>query len=136
MARATGSTFDFMWYSVSIEDELNSVEMTMDVDLQEVTAAADAAPEFVEGKANGSISIAGSADLAANQGDAKLFGAIGAGEQAFIWSPAGGAAGTNNPNYTGNAYVKTYRLRSSVKEALNYSATLQVNGAVNRGVGA
>ena len=132
MARIAGNDANFSFNSVSIEDELNSIEMSVDNNLTEVTAFADTGPEFVEGLANSVFNIAGAADFASGQGDATIFGQIGSGEAAYVFQPTGAAAGASDPNYTGNALVRSYTVRCEVGGAATYSAVLQVNGANTR----
>lgn len=134
MARLAAKDANFSFNSVAIEDELNSIDMTVDVNLPEVTAFADSAAEFVEGLPNSKFSIAGAADFAASQGDATLFGQIGSGEAAYDYDPTGTSVGASNPHYTGNGLVSSYKLSSRVGEAATYSAELQVNGANSRDV--
>lgn len=134
MGRIAGNDANFSFATVSIEDELNSITMTVDNNLPEVTAFADIGAEFVEGLMNGKFSIAGSCDFAAAQGDATIFGSIGAGEKAHIYQPDGVAAAADHPNYTGNSFVKSYSITTSVGEAAKYTAELQVNGPVFRTV--
>tara|TARA_Y100000310_G_C20199300_1_gene586117 strand:- start:183 stop:590 length:408 start_codon:yes stop_codon:yes gene_type:complete len=132
MARLAGNVANFSFNSVAIEDELNSIEMSVDVNLPEVTAFGDSAQEFVEGLYGAAFRISGSADFAASQGDATIFGQIGSGEAAFIFQPTGSAAGGSDPNYTGNALVRRYTVRCDVGDAAKYDAELLVNGALTR----
>jgi|TARA_Y100000310_G_scaffold2728_1_gene3540 hypothetical protein len=134
MARIAGKNADFSYNSVAIEDELNTLEMSVDNNLPEVTAFGDDGAEFVEGLPNSSFSLSGSADFAASQGDATIFTQIGSGEAAYIYQPTGGAAGANDPNYTGNALVSNYTITSDVSGSASYSATLQANGKPTRAV--
>ena len=134
MARIPGKDANFSYNSVAIEDELNSIEMAVDVNLPEVTAFGDAAAEFVEGLPNSKFSLSGSADLAASQGDATIFGQIGSGEAAVVSDPTGTSVGASNPHYTGNALVASYRLRTEVGGPVTYDAELQVNGVLTRAV--
>lgn len=133
MARIAGKNANFS-FVVAIEDELASVDLAVDVNLPEVTAFADTAQEFVEGKYGSSIALAGAADLAAAKADASLFGQIGSGEAAFVFDPTGAGPNTNNPTYNGMALVKSYRLRAEVGGAVTFDATLQVSGALERDV--
>ena len=134
MAREAAKSANFSYNSVAIEDELNSIEMSVDVELPDVTAFADTGHEFVEGNYDSRFSVGGAADFAASQGDATIFGQIGSGEAAFVFQPTGSAAAANDPNYTGNALVKSYRISAQVGGAVNYNADLQVNGALARAV--
>ena len=132
MARISGKTANFSFESVDLEDELNSMEMSVDVNLPEVTTFGDVAGTFVEGLPTGQFSLSGFFDGASAQGDATIFGQIGGDEGAFIFQPTGASPGTNDPNYTGNAFVKSYRIRAEVAGAVTYDTTLQVTGAITR----
>jgi hypothetical protein len=135
MARIHAKNANFSFDGVSIEDELNSIEMSVDNPLAEVTALADTGAAFVEGGApNSKFSIGGAADFAASQGDATIFGAIGQGDQAVIFQPTGNSPNTNDPNYTANVLVASYKVSCDVGSGVQYSADLQVNGAVTRDV--
>lgn len=134
MARIPGNDTNFSFDSVAIEDELNSIEMTVDNNLPEVTAFGDTAAEFVEGLYNASLTGGGAADFLASQGDATIFGQIGSGEAAFDLDPTGTAVDASHPHYTGNALVKSYRISCEVGGAVTYGVDLQVNGAVSRDV--
>ena len=131
MARIAGRDTNFS-FVVALEDELASVELSVDVNLPEVTAFADLAQEFVEGKYGSSIALAGAADLAAAKADASLFGQIGSGEATFVFDPTGEGPGTDTPTYNGMALVKSYRLRAEVGGAVTFDATLQVSGELER----
>lgn len=134
MARIAGINADFQWDTVWIEDELNSIGLSIDNTLTEVTAFADTGAEFVEGLHNGKFSLAGASDFATAQGDAKIFLAIGAGEKAFNYEPTGSTAGASTPVYNGNAFVSNYSITSVSGGATTYTCDLQVNGAVIRSV--
>lgn len=134
MARIAAKVTNFSYNSVAIEDELNKVDLNIDVNLPEVTAFGDSAPEFVLGLPASKLSLAGAADFAASQGDATIFARIGAGEAAFDLDPTGSAAGASNPHYTGNALVSSYSISCDVAAAATYTAELQVNGVLTRAV--
>ncbi len=134
MSRIPGINANFSWDGLDIEDELNSIAMSVDPTLTEVTAFADLGAEFVEGLMNAKFSLAGACDFAANQGDSKIFGAIGAGEKAHIFQPTGAGAGASDPNYTGNSFVSNYTITCVSGGAATYTCDLQVNGPVVRSV--
>ncbi len=134
MARLAGVNADFSYNSVDLEDELQTIEMSVDNNLAEVTAFADDGAEFVEGLPNSTFSLGGALDPAASQGDATLFGQIGSGEAAYVFQPTGATANTNDPNYTGNALVSNYTISADVAGPVSYSATLQTNGKPTRDV--
>ena len=134
MGRIHGEDTNYTLNSVAIEDELNSIDQEITQDLAEVTAMADVAQEFVEGKYGWTHELAGSADFVAAQGDATLFAMVGTGEVAVGFDPTGAGNGANDPNYDGNAFLERYRLSSRVNAPATYSATLRGNGALTRQV--
>ena len=134
MARQAGKSADFSFNSVAIEDELNNITQTTDVNIVEVTAFGDAAGTFVEGLPTCSYSLSGFFDPAASQGDATLFTRIGSGGATASFETTGAAAGTNAPVYSGTAFVSSYSISSEVGGATTYSADLQVSGALTRAV--
>lgn len=131
MGRIAGNDANFT-FVIAIEDELNSIGLTVDNTLTEVTAFADTGAEFVEGLHNAKLSLAGACDFANAQGDDTIFNKIGAGETAFDFSPTGGAVDADNPHYTGNAFVRSYAITCEVGGAATYTTDLQVNGPVGR----
>ena len=132
--RFHGKDFDFSINSIAIEDELNTVTLNIDPDVQEVTAAADAAKVFVEGKYGWGNSVGGSADLAASQGDATIFALLGAGSKTAVYTPGGGSEGSDNPDYTGSVFLGSYRLTTAVGEPASYTAEFIGSGALVRDV--
>jgi hypothetical protein len=136
MARIHAQSANFTFNSVAIEDELNKIDLSMDVDTPEITAFADTGKAFLAGKYNWSLECSGSADLAASQGDVTIYNAIAAATSyTTIYDPAGGVtAGAGNPLYTGSSFVKKYMLRSGVAEALKYDVTFQGSGLLDRDI--
>ena len=134
MARIHGEDANYTLNSVAIEDELNSIEQTIEQDVAEVTAFADAAKEFVRGKYGWGHEIAGAADFDASQGDETIWGAVGGAEVPLSFDPTGAGAGANDPNYDGNAHLKRYSITASVNAPATYRATLEGNGALSRNV--
>lgn len=132
MARIHGDNADLTINSVALEDELDQIDLEVGQRLAEVTAMADVGEEFVEGKYGWSLEAAGSADFAASQGDATIFGLIGGGEVAAGYEPTGATAGTDDPNYDGNVLLERYRISSRVNQAARYQATFRGNGALTR----
>tara|TARA_R110000787_G_scaffold53795_2_gene125614 strand:- start:625 stop:1032 length:408 start_codon:yes stop_codon:yes gene_type:complete len=134
MARQSGKVIDFAYNSVSIEDELSNLSMSVDVNLPEVTAFGDAASTFVEGLPSTTIDVSGFFDPAASQGDATIYTAIGSGANTALLETTGAAAGTNSPTYSVSAFVSNYTLTSDVGGATTYSASFQGSGANTRAV--
>lgn len=134
MGRLSAKDLDFSINAVALEDELNSAEMAIDVDVPEITAFADSAKTFVEGKYGWSVNVSGSADLAASQGDATIFALLGGGAVTMVNTPGGGSEGSDNPDYTGSVFLSSYRLRSAVDGPVAYDAGFQGSGALTRDV--
>ena len=134
MARLAGKNANFSIGGVSIEDELASIEMSVDVNLPEVTSFGDTGGTFVEGLPTSAFSVSGFADFVAAQGDATIFNQIGAGTAAVIFQPTGNSDNVNDPNYKASVFVKSYRIRAEVAGPVGYDASLQVSGALTRDV--
>ncbi len=134
MARIHGEDANYALDSVTIEDELNSIDQTIEQDISEVTAFADVAKEWVRGKYGWGHEIAGAADFAASQGDETIWGAAGGAEVPLSFDPTGNGAGANDPNYDGNGHLKRYSISASVNAPATYRATLEGNGALARNV--
>lgn len=134
MARLAAKVMNFSFNEVAIEDELSSLECSVDVNLPDITTFGDTWSEFVNAIPTGKISVNGFADFAAAQGDATIFTAISGGEAAFDFDPTGTSVGASNPHYTGNALVKGYKINCDIGGAVQYSAEFQVNGILTRAV--
>ena len=134
MARRHGEDANYALDSVTIDDELNSIEQTIEQDIAEVTALADVAKEWVQGKYGWGQEIGGAADFAASQGDETIWGAAGGVEVPINFDPTGQAAAADHPNYDGNAHLKRYSISSSVDAPATYRATVEGNGALARNV--
>lgn len=135
MARIHGEVADFTLNAVAIEDELNSIDLNIQQDLQEVTAFNDVGQVFVRGKYGWTEDVAGAFDGAAAQGDATLFAMVGAAAAvATDYEPTGADSGTNDPNYGGSVWLKSYKISSKVNGPVTYQASLQGTGALARTV--
>ncbi len=134
MARIHGENVNYTLDSLAIEDELNRVDQEITQVVSEVTAFADTAQEFVEGKYGWTQELSGSLDPAASQGDAKLFSMLGGGEKAVGFDPTGVTADANNPNYDGNVLLERYGISAPVDGPVTYRASLRGNGALARAV--
>ena len=134
MARQHGKVADISFNSVQIEDETNSITMTTDVALSEITSFGDSAGTFVEGLPSSTYSVSGFFDPANAQGDSTIYTRIGSGSATLVFETTGASAGTNAPVYSGSAFVSSYSITSTVGDATTYSADFQVSGANARAV--
>ena len=122
MARGAIGVADFNYNSVVIDDELNSITLTFDVPPADITSFADTYQNVVAGKPSAKIDVAGTWDPAASQGDATIFGELGAAAKAWIFEPDASQA------YNGFAIVTSYSITASVTDAVKYTASFQHNG--------
>jgi hypothetical protein len=122
VARISAKDADFVFNAVAIEDELNSVTLNFAVPEAEITAFADAGQNFLAGKLGTSLEIAGSVDLAASQGDATIFAALGGAALTWDFEPDGATG------YNGYAFPTAYSIVAAVGAPVTYTATLRHNG--------
>tara|TARA_Y100000310_G_scaffold173281_1_gene173465 strand:- start:135 stop:542 length:408 start_codon:yes stop_codon:yes gene_type:complete len=122
MARTHGQNADISFDSVALEDEANSVTMTMDVPEAEITAFADPWGNFLAGKPNATLSIDGAWDPAGGAGDITIFGELGQEAEEYDFEPDG------STGYNGFAIVSSYSITATVGDAISYSAAFRHNG--------
>ena len=130
MARAIANNADFVFNSVAIEDELNSAQVQFDVPEAEITSFTDAYGNYLAGKPRASLSVEGYADMAAAQGDATIFAALGGAALTWDFEPDG------TTGYNGFAIVTGYTLRAQIDQAISYSASMRHNGTAAAADGA
>lgn len=122
--------------SRNISIYLNSVEFGPSNDVLDTTTYGAVGHTFVTSLTNGTITISGLWDKTASTGsDTVLFGLIGVtggAPRAFIYGPEGSTA--TNVKYTGSVVVQDYSQSAPVADLVTFSATLQVSGAVTKGV--
>lgn len=123
MARLHGKDADFTFNAVALEDELNNIGLTFDVPPAEITAFADAWQNFLAGKPTLSLDVSGTVDIAASQGDATIFAALGGAALAYDYE-ADGSTG-----YNGYGIVTRYQITHPVNGPVAYTATFRHNGA-------
>ena len=101
--------------------------------LNEVTALGDRGARFVPGLERASIRLEGLFDNTDSSGPDDILGALRSHSSAvdFEYGPEGAAKG--DVSYTGACWVASYELRSRVGRLVEWSASLQVDGAVARG---
>ena len=101
--------------------------------LNEVTALGDRGARFVPGLERVTISLEGIFDDTASTGPDDILGALRSHSSVvdFEYGPEGSATG--DARYSGACWVASYELRSRVGRLVEWSASLQVDGAVTRG---
>ncbi len=100
--------------------------------LTEVTALGDGGASFVAGLEEASIALRGLFDDTAAGGPDAVLGPLRAHASAAAFEY--GPAGASGPRYSGRCWVVSYELRSRVGRLVEWTAALQVDGAVSRAV--
>lgn len=100
--------------------------------LNEVTALGDSGARYKPGGESVSFTLRGLFDDTAASGADAVLGALRyhAESTTFEYAPAGFTAG--KAHYAGECWVKSYELVSRAGEPVSWSATLQVEGSINR----
>ncbi len=140
MARTHGKDVNFTYNSVAIEDELNTVTLTMDVNEADATAFADTYAVPLAGKKSGVFELQGTVDPAVSQGVDTLFDARLDGAKSATFAPTGGSVGANDPHFTTTAsgltgsLFQSLRIVYNVGDVARYTAILQNSGETVRAV--
>ena len=102
-------------------------------ELNEVTALGDGGARFIPGLEDTAIALTGIFDDTAPAGPDAVLGPLRTHGSAvyFEYGPEGSRAG--GVKYSGACWVLAYDLRSRVGNAVEWTATLQVEGTVARG---
>ena len=141
MARTHGKDSNLSFNGVAIEGELNSVTMNASVSESDVTSFADAYQNFLAGKKNVTMDVAGSLDASfSGAGDATIFDhvTLTSGPKTLVFDPDGAGPDTNSPEYTCTssglvgAICSSYSISLPVGAAATYSATFQCSGSTTR----
>ena len=133
MAAAHGKNFQLLRNSVSMEEFLSDLSLSIDIDTVEVTCAGDAAKAYVEGDYGASWSYSGPLDTTNTTGaDETTFGLIGGGAVSYAMMTQSGAASATNPSYTQSAILTNYTISCSVGDANRASYSAQGTGAITR----
>ena len=103
--------------------------------LNEVTALGDSGGRFKSGGEATAFTLRGLFDDTPEAGADAVLGTLRYHSEptAFEYAPAGFMA--DKARYAGNCWVKSYELLSRAGEPVSWSATLQVEGTVNRSYG-
>ena len=108
----------------------DNLSLPQSVEQLEVSAFGTAAKAFIPGLQDGdTLSMSGPYDVVVHT---QLTAAKSAGSLlGFIWGPQGSVA--SQPRIAGSVYVAQYSVSTSVGGRVEYSASLQVTGAVSNG---
>ncbi|MBT9177530.1 MAG: hypothetical protein DDT20_01864 [Firmicutes bacterium] len=113
---------------VAITGFLTSVSFPFGVDTGDTTTLGVTAKTYIPGLEDATISIEGKFHPTV---DAHLLGIRRRGDVAFVYGPAGSAAGS--PRFSGTCMLTSYDFEGSVDDVSSFSAEFQVSGPVVRG---
>jgi len=112
-----------------ISDTLNSVSFPRDAEVVETTSFGSSDRTYIVGFKNGTISLEGTYDATV---DTHLAGILGQDATvSFEYGPEGTTL--TRIKYTGEAILTSYEVSGSIGDAVAYTASLQISGAVTRG---
>ncbi len=134
MASIHGKNLDHTVNTKSLESQVKSVELAVDVDTAEDTAAGDSAKTHVEGMYGWGMDAEMNWDPAANQNDVTLFALLGQGAKTIDLTPGGGTESSTNPKYTGSAIMTSFRLSVPHDGLCSLKASYKGTGALARDV--
>lgn len=121
---AAGSLTDISAYVDSVGGIANTTDML------ETTTFGSTSKTFIGGLRNGdTITVSGKWDSTLNTQMTALLGLSTS--STFEYSPAGTAAST--PKVSGECFVTSYEVSSSVADLVTWTASLQISGAVTWG---
>lgn len=132
MAEVAGKSLYFMLNAVDLSSFIKSVDLPRSIGTAEVTAGGDNSQVFIPTLKGATISIGGPWDDSVAGGglNAILEGAFGV-SVAWIYGPGGSTAGKRK--FSGNGFITSLSIPSSVDAAVEWSATIQVSGDVTVG---
>ena len=113
---------------VDISDTLNSVSFPRDAEVVETTSFGSNDRTYIVGFKNGTFSVEGTYDATV---DGVLSGILGGDAGTFEYGPEGTAA--TRIRYTGEAILTSYEVNGTIGDAVAYTASFQISGAVTRG---
>ena len=124
LKNAAGSLTDISAY-------ITSISMPHAIESADVSVMGNTAKQFVVGLEDGSISIDWKVDPVIEiLLDGIKFGITAGGPSAFQYDPQGTATGLSR--YSGNCFLTSYNIDTSVSDSAKGTATLQITGAITR----
>jgi predicted secreted protein len=108
---------------------LKSTGLDTPTDMIDVTTFGNHSKIYIPGLEDGTIPLEGVWDATV---DGYVAAIKTAGSVAFIYGPAGDTVGF--VKYSGNAIISSYNINQDPTGEVKFSATLQINGDVTRGV--
>lgn len=110
------------------DGDIRSIDLGLTYDQFDVTGFGDEVHQFINGQLNAPVTIQGYLTTTADTGTHTVIsGALQAGSQVTLEVQVGNNAAptTNDPNYTGEFYVESYKPTLTNGGAIMFSATLK-----------
>ena len=117
----------------NLQPYIDTVSVSQPVESVDVSVLGTVSKSFISGMQDGSISISGPYDatMAAHISGLRAAQAAGTASHSFQWGPGGSVAG--QAKITGECLVTSFDTSTGVSGRAEYSATLQVSGAITNG---
>lgn len=117
-----------------LSDRCRSIALEMNGDIVDVTCMTDTYKDKLAGLTDWKVTVEFAQDYAAGSVDAILFPLVGT-SVALVIRPTQAAAGADNPEFTGNAFLTGYSpLDGKVSEGNFTKCTFEGAGALGRAV--
>ena len=112
---------------------IDTVSVSQSTETLDVSALGTVSKAFISGMNDGSISFSGPYDVAIATHLSGVKAAQAAGTAGFSWEWGPGGSVASQAKVSGECYLTSYDLSTSVSGRAEYSATLQISGAVTNG---
>lgn len=138
MARLYGGNADLYLDDTQIEGWMDSVSISFDVGIGNITSFTDVFENVVAGKKNTTIDISGSHDTATSAADEVIFECIGAGVKTTKLEFSSDSVSANNPSYQCTAsglvgsFISRYSISLPVGDKASFTASIQNSGETTR----
>lgn len=126
MAFSHGSVATLTINSVNLSAFLNEASLEIETDDAETTTFGNTAKTFIPGLEESTIELEGLYDPTADA----AFNTMRRTVVPFVYRPAG--AGSGLPEYTGNCFLTSYQVETTVDEAGTIEAEYMITGPVAR----
>ncbi len=132
MAVIHGKNLDHKLFSTAVEDDTLSVDVNIDNDIVDASAAGDTAKETLEGIYGWGMDGSYNWNGAAGKIDEVLFKLLTSGAQNVQVVPGGGTVSADNPIYRGNAIIKSISISVPHDGVVTSKASFTGDGVITR----
>lgn len=134
MAVIHGKNLDHTVASKAVEDDTLQVDISIDTNVVDSTAAGDSAKESLQGIYGWTMDGRYNWNKSSGEIDNVIFQMLRSGSQTVDLTPGGGTEGANNPAYTGSALVKSYKISIPHDSKITCQAQYVGDGALTRDI--